>query len=290
VRLLLAVFLAGVGTAWADGLSPTFEMGTSFVWGQSYELVLRDGTYDSPISRLVWETPPLIAGGLAVDWPWSAATSTRFRIEGGLPVAQGTMTDEDWDSGTILYDKSTSSAQLTTYASVRAEQTLNLRLLRLYGGLQYRVASWEAWGGTYDYHQTDGDYHGTLSGMVLAYRQEWLIPYLGTALVIPLRTWTLTPSVELSPYTWGSDTDDHTLKQVTFHDETTGGFWARLAAEALFPGTVTWGIRGAWELAWGAVGDTTSTQTTGNVTTSSSSANTAGMWFHEGSLSFFVRN
>ena len=61
---VLLMTLAFVGWAWAvpawadDGFRPRFEAGTVFTMGTAYELVLRDGTYSNPVSKLTWPIQP----------------------------------------------------------------------------------------------------------------------------------------------------------------------------------------------------------------------------------------
>lgn len=300
VRRLPVLFLILVtGLGWADSV-PKIEVGTVFVAGRATELVLRDGTYNNPVSRLIWDVPPSQAVYMTVEWPWSDRTATRISLRGAWPYASGSVTDEDWDTGTnpgdLKYGKSVSEGKLTNYWTANAEQTLELGPLRLLAGGMYRMTSWEAWNGTYRYEYNDTSVNpGSFSGLVLEYRQVWVVPYLGASLDIPVPDWTVVPSLRLSPYTWCFDIDNHmfsgALNRNTFQDYTRGGVYGQAAVEASTrAGSTTWGMRASWEIAWGATGETIQSQPAAVLTTNAVFSNSAGAWFQEFSLALFVRN
>ena len=294
-------FLLLAASAGAQELTPRFETGTAFVWGQATELVLRDGTYNDPVSRIVWDVPPSAALYMTLNWPWNRTTATRLSLQGTVPLASGSVADEDWNTGApdyISHDESVSEGRMTAGWSASIEQTLTADDFEFFGGGLYRLTSWEAWNGTYDYqydHTQVGtaDQSGSFSGLVLEYRQLWLIPYLGASMHIRADGWQLTPSVRLSPYTWCFDTDNHMFaaKRLTFQDSVRGGLYGKLSCEAVTQtAQVTWGMRLGWELAWGATGDTTQTEPGVDVSSVSTYSGDAGAWFHELTLAFFVRN
>jgi outer membrane protease len=305
----MAVSAAG----WADGLAPQLEAGTVFVWGQATELVLRDGTYDNPISRLVWEIPPSAAIQLGVDWPWSHSTSTYLELQGSIPGFSGTTVDEDWNTGStsqdLIYGRSSHTDYMTARWSARLEQRFRLPDTNLTWslGTLYRWAQWEAWNGSghYEYASGGGTSNVNFSGPVLAYRIAWFIPYVGAGWTIHYGGWTLTPGVQFSPFSWGWDRDDHNyasdvtglaVSHVAFMDDVSGGLYGKAEVTAEFPqGSWSWGARLGWEIDWGARGSTTETYTQQTASSSASVAydtasNAAGAWFHEATLSIFVRN
>lgn len=296
----LVFFLTAVSVG-ADP-QPEFEAGTSFVWGQATELVLRDGTYNNPVSRLVWEVPPSIAVHLGVGWPWSESTTTALELQASVPGLLGTVVDEDWnteDGSNIRYAKSTHSVNLMTRWSLRLEQQFHWHELTWSVGGLYRYTQWEAWNGSGHYiYQNGTTADWNYYGPILAYRISWLIPYLGAGWAFHESGWTLTPDIKLSPMTWGWDRDDHNYAgnpAATFLDNVAGGFDAQLGTSVEFPENGwSWGAKASYEIAWGATGSTTATysqQVSGNVHSSYGTyQDAAGAWFHELTLTFFVRN
>ena len=285
---------------------PRFEVGTSLSVGNATELVLRNGTYDNPISRLVWDIPPSLAVDLSVEWPWNRWTSTALALGAAFPITSGTMVDEDWNTGSGSTDYSSARSQqigyLATHWTVRAEQVFSPweNEFRIGVGLLYRWVSWEGWNGTGHYVQNNGAVtDATFSGLLISYQQQWFIPYLSCSWTWKQPGWELTPSVRLSPYTWCFDTDHHYYANSaakTFLDNVRGGFYEQTGLEVAFPGGERWslGIRATAEIAWGAVGDTTTVtnyvSTNGSTLPYGSSTSSAGAWFQEVNLMAFVRN
>jgi hypothetical protein len=138
----------------------------------------------------------------------------------------------------------------------------------------------------------------TFRGPVLSYHIVWLIPYFGAAYTVHKEGWTLTPDLRVGPTAWGWDRDDHNYAgnpQATFLDNVTGGFYARLGTSVEFPQNGwSWGARASYEIEWGATGSTTSTYTQesdqGALAGYDITQSSAGAWFHELALTFFVRN
>jgi outer membrane protease len=208
------------------------------------------------------------------------------------------MVDEDWRTGTTVddleYGRSVSTATLRARWDGRIEQTLNWHGLRFIGGGRVIYTAWDAAGGTYYYSYVDagvghGQYEvGTLpSETAISYQQTWFMPYLGIE-----NTWSgsdssVTVTLRGFPWTICWDVDDHKLRDITFNDILRGGWYGQGSVEVALPGEWQWGLRLSGELAYGAVGDTFETDSGGGTY---SSANTAGAWFREFSVAFFVRN
>jgi outer membrane protease len=312
-RILVACLLiVGTNAFAADVARPTFTAGTSLVWGGATELVLRDGTYNDPISRLQWPVGPALALDLGLVWPWADWTSTSLALQLLSPFSRGTMIDEDWNATidattTLVYGHSEHTAKLTSAWSVEAGQDFHLGALTLSAGFLYRWASWEGWDGegTYTYNPPPNS-TVSFTGPIIAYRQQWFVPTVGAAFTFAGASWTLTPSVRFGPYSWGFDRDDHNYAQnvaavdkqapLTFLDNTRGGLYGKAALEAAFPveGEPTWGVRVSAQADWGSVGETTVTQSliapSGTHYSFTPDPNAAGAWFSEASLSVFVRN
>ena len=287
----------------AEESKPPFfqvEVGTSLVKGESYELVLRDGTYTNPISRLIWPTPPSATFDVSVTHSWTPWTSITMALRSAWPLEVGTMVDEDWKADTLKYGKSQHEAYLKVWTSARVEQGFHFRPLTLSLGGLYRWTSWEGWNGTGTYENTDGTTDKiTFSGLLIAYRQQWLIPYLGASWTLAAPGWTLTPGLRLGPYAWCFDMDNHNYANRitrTFLDATRGGIYGQGSLEATLEGGSdwSWGLRASWEIQWGAIGDTWTTYSyqseTGHSLSYGKTTNSAGTWFHEAGLTVFVRN
>ncbi len=282
---------------WSEDLKPTLEFTTGVFWGQATELVLRDGTYDNPVSRLQWDIPPALMAKAAVDWPWNDWTSTRIEAEAAVPLNTGTMVDEDWETGTSVddleYGHSTSTAVLRARWAGRVEQTFTQFGFRFLTGSRVVYTAWDADGGHYDYAYLGiGNGHGQHetgdlpSGTAISYQQTWLMPYLGVERAWNTSGSSITLTLRGFPWAMCYDVDNHVLRDLTFKDVVMGGWYGQGSVELTFPGSWQWGLRLSGEITYGAVGDTTEITSTG----SSTYSNTAGAWFHEATLAFFVRN
>jgi outer membrane protease len=290
-------------TAFAEG--PHFEAGTTLLLGDASEFVLRDGTYNNPVSRLVWPIPPSAAVTFSVEWPWTTWTSTKVTMEGAIPLTSGTIVDEDWNTGTTAtdytYARSQHTAYLTSHWSLAGEQDFALPLgFQLGIGVLYKWSSWEAWNGSGHYEEVGGTISDlSFSGLVLSYRQQWTIPFLSASWSIKESGGTLTPSVRFSPMTYCEDIDNHNynyayshVQSTAFVDSFQGGMYAKVSLELALPERAgwTWGVRMADEGAWGAVGSTTATTTQIPATSYSTTNNSAGAQFQEVSVTVFMRN
>ncbi len=284
---------------WSQGaFRPQVEFGTSLVAGAAHELVLRDQTYHDPISRLVWPIPLSLGLDLTAQLPWTGWTSTRVSVRGLWPVASGTMVDEDWRTGTYTYARSEHPAYLMSHWKVQAEQEFRWDGLRFLLGGQYRWSTWEGWNGQGTYTTESSVTETTFSGLLIAYRQVWYIPYLGLGYRWAGEGWGATQLLRFGPYSWCLDLDNHNYAgsaSKAFIDFTRGGLYGQASMEVDFAASAgyRWGIRAGGEVHWGAIGDTTTTYSvasgSGSRQAYPTSLNTAGTWFHEYSLSLFVR-
>jgi len=301
MRLRAALLLWLVAPlAWAD-LTPRFEVGTFFSMGSAYELVLRDGTYNDPVSRLTWPIPPSMNLRFGVAMPWTGWTSTNLEATFGWALTRGTVVDEDWrtgsgtDSSDLDYGISRHEDWLTDNWSVRVEQQFHWQGFTFGLGGQYRYLAWDAWNGSYSYTYTvsGSTTTGTDSGLVLQYRQMWYIPYLLAAYQWDGRGWTFTPRLDFSPYSWCNDLDNHLMaaKRYTYLDYTAGGLLGRLSADISWTGPgFDWGLRAAGEVNWGARGSIVTTYPTTGTVSYAITPNAAGAWYWDTSLTVFVRN
>jgi len=233
--------------------------------------------------------------------PWTSWTATTFALQGLAPLLPGTMIDEDWKAPPIKYARSEQVALLTAHWTARLEQELSLGPLTLQAGGLYRWTSWDGWGGTGSYldYSSPVPLEVQFSGLLISYRQLWLIPYLGGSWKLNLLGVQLTPSVRLGPWSWCFDADNHFYAQgptKTFLDSTWGGVYAQGSLEALFStgNSWAWGLRVAGELNYGTVGDTWETysimDSLGNNHTFLPEPNVAGSWYYEASVSIVMKS
>lgn len=292
-----------VAALWSLGVSAQAfeleaEVGTSVLWGRAHELVLRDGSYDDLISRLDWDIPPSLGVEVGVTAHWSPLTNTEVRLALAHPLSTGVMVDQDWDTGTYDYARSEHTALMVAHWSAEVAQSVTWSSWKTSVGMTYRFTSWEAWNGEGTYHYTNGTTSEiTFSGLGIAYRQQWLIPFLGLE-------WTagdegsvqVTPGLRFGPYSYCYDMDNHFLRDLTFLDYSWGGWYTRTSLEVLVPtpSAWSWGVRFGGDLHWGAQGTTLVTepkQSSGGVSYESYEADEKpGAWFWEAKVVVFVRN
>ena len=112
------------GSAGADpGFQPRFEAGPIFLGGVVYELVLRDGTYNNPVSQLTWPIVPSLGFGLSAAFPWLPWTDTKVEFQGSFPLMVGSTTDDDWNtSNGLIRGHSTSDEYMTSRWTASLEE------------------------------------------------------------------------------------------------------------------------------------------------------------------------
>lgn len=298
-RLMLATMVMAF-------LSPLFaemefrgEVRTGVVWGQADEFVLRDGTLNSPVSRLVWDIAPASYAELGGHWTWNDLTSTHVRVGGALPWFPGTMVDEDWNTGSYRYARSEHQAYLASYWIAAVEQSFLWGPISFDLGAQYRWTSWEGWNGTGSYTSTSGTTNNyNFAGLIIAYRQQWIIPYLGAAISLPTQVGDFELAARYGPYVWCNDMDNHNYAgsaTKTFLDYVQGGQYVQASLEWAWSADprFQWGFRLEGAFSSGAIGETYITQTqqtTGVPTGYTSRPEAASAGFRELSLVAFVRN
>lgn len=275
------------------------EVGTSVLWGRAHELVLRDEGYDDLMSRLDWDIPPSVGVEVAVSARWSPLASTQIRLSLAQALTSGTMVDQDWDAGTLEYGRSEHTALMPGHWSAEVGQSVHWSSWTASVGMSYRWMSWEAWNGEGTYEYTDGTSKDTtFSGLGIAYRQQWFIPYLGLSWTAGEEgTVQVTPGLRVGPYSYCYDMDNHLARPTprTFLDYSWGGVYSQASLEVVVPGAAwSWGVRTEGELQWGAKGPTwvadTQSSTSGVSYPAWEAEEKAGAWFWEAKVVVFVRN
>jgi outer membrane protease len=303
VALVSALSLPPLATA--EGTGPlTLEVGTSALFGWADEEVFDPSAsrfFNDPVSRLAWPVSPSFGLSLAARMAWVPWATTSVTVQGAWPVVSDTMSDEDWRAptldGFLVHGLSRSDSYVTAHWSVVAEQGFRWDAFTFgFGGL-FQQTSWEAWGGTSRYEYTNVVKEYQFNGLVLEYRQVWFIPFLSAQWSWTIDQWTITPSMRVAPYTWCLDTDNHMFadKRITYLDNTRGGWYGLAGLEVTFPvAGVTLGLRGTYETAWGAIGETYPVEPAATAPGTTISfvpgANAAGAGFSQSALSLFVRN
>lgn len=293
----IGLFLAAVCLAGPlEAQQIRIETGAGLTYGQATELVLRDGTYNNPVSRLVWPTPPAFLAEADLRIAWTDWTTTELGFRTAWQLLPGTVVDQDWnattDSGLLIYGRSEHTGYLTALVEADAAQRFRLGNWEWLVGGRYRWTSWEAWNGAGTYQYASGTTSNGYSGAVLDYRQMWFLPYTGVGVTWDALGLSWSPEVLVGPYTWCMDRDDHNYAgsaTKSFLDYPRGGVFGQVSLEAALPSG--WGLRCSASGTWGAVGDmvTTSTSQVANTQYGVASQG-AGAWYWETSMTIFVRN
>jgi outer membrane protease len=229
----------------------TFSIGAEIgqVGGTAYERVYAPHVRDFKVSELKWDIDSVAVAGVRGQLGFAG----RFRVNLGYWTAvsegDGEMVDRDWlllntdsddqwthesrhpdtdvDSGTIL------DANLDFKAFSRGSFSMS-------GIVGYRQNEWE-WssrGGsyTYSYDRNDDGYYTpdelrTYRGsfpegqLVIAYRQEYTVPYLGLGLEGAWGPVQLQGRLRYSPWVSAEDHDYHALRKTTFEGDFSDGDW-----------------------------------------------------------------
>jgi len=245
------------------------ELRVSTAWGlttgRTYELVYRSPTTSAYTSELIWPTPLSVAGSVEARWDWGSFSS-RVGFGINFPLDAGIMTDDDFSisaGGTLLYDvHSSTPAFVLTDSAFWAEQLWSLRLasgrLSPLVGFKLRTLAWESWtdpeGSLQVWTPVDGSEAQAfaLYGLVITFRQQRLVPYLGFEAEGSGQKRRVTLGLRASPWLIALDTDFHVPSTVYF-DATAGGFELEPRLEIAFPWTdrIEVGLRTS--LTWAAL-------------------------------------
>jgi outer membrane protease len=269
---------------------PSIEAGVGLEGGQAYELVLRDGTYSYPISRLTWDIPASLLAEMTVKLPWNGWTATALTASASLPLATGTMVDEDWDAliavGQVLnYGRSEHTAILQSSFSGQLEQTLGSPSLSVAFGGAVRYLAWGGYNGSGQYLINNyWPRYVRFIGPVITYEQLWFAPYVGLMTQADEGLLRLETAVRFAPYSWGVDKDFHIGLGDHYVDEFRGGLCGAVSAAAMVALDSHWllGLRLRAEGSYGAIG---AEYMNGFLADSTG----AGGWYWQASVSTFVR-
>lgn len=215
-----------------EAAAPILSLATGpvLVVGYMDELVYRDSTTTDLLSKLRWQLLP--AAGLRLDAVlsprWKAPLSFTLSVTSLFPTVTGTMVDEDWNAGSLLYGRSEHQAQLARGmdATLLASWSRPGVGLRVGAGVAVSDLSWEGWDGSGTYDYSTGTTATAFSGIVIAYRALRLGPSLAL-------TWEkFSDGLGFLYYTelryhalhWGIDSHLVRNPDVTYFDVMNGGF------------------------------------------------------------------
>ncbi|MBN1241920.1 MAG: omptin family outer membrane protease [Spirochaetales bacterium] len=209
--------------------------GPVLVVGYMDELVYRDSTTTDLLSKLRWQLLP--AAGLRLDATlsprWRAPLSFRLSVTSLFPTVTGTMVDEDWDTGTLIYGRSEHQAQLARGmdATLFASWSWPSLGLRLGAGAVVSDFSWEGWDGSATYEHATYTDQVTFSGLVIAYRALRLGPALEASWVTTASGFEFQLGFELRYHALQWGIDSHVARNpdndFTFFDVMNGGLGFR---------------------------------------------------------------
>lgn len=291
---------AGLPSAEEPGTNPpilTLATGPVLVVGYMDELVYRDSTTTELLSKLRWQLLP--AAGLRLDAVlsprWKAPISFALSVTSLFPTVTGTMVDEDWDVGTLVYGRSEHQAQLARGmdATMIASWSWPDLGLRLGAGAAVSDLSWEGWDGSAIYKYSTYTSTLTFSGIVIAYRALRIGPALDVDWEPSLGGFDFRIGIELRYHALQWGVDSHLARQpyapdTTFFDVMAGGFALNPSVSAsrkLAPGLTT-SVHAAASVERWARGDDYAIEDDGTITLYEG---IAGQEFTAFSLSFLVR-
>lgn len=289
VALAAAPALAMHATGAADPWSYQIGDGENFLsFGASFGVV--EGTCSETVftypggekfllSDLKWDYRGVTLGGFMV----SSGIGGRYRANFGYWSAfhggSGLMVDRDW-----VYDDAVAHAIVQddsnwTHESRHPDTSLdggtmldvNISVLALRAapfslrgilGFKRDTWNWSARGGTYNYSSLEfRDSVGVFDSdkQVIAYRQEYSIPYLGIGANVSTPRFLMDVHALLSPAIWASTTDYHNMRDLTFAGDFFGGFYLGLGLTATHTITPRWAItlRGEYQSISWLTGDLT---------------------------------
>ena len=229
--------LLGAPLLHAESGYPRFsaELGTGVTGGTTNEIVYADSSGSTKVSELAWPVPPSAQLWTSFGTAWNSWFETNVRVGMALPLATGTMTDDDWniyDSDGDLLSRvhSDSTAYQTADWQARLEMIVPLRFdgfrSHLAAGLDYRHLSWEAWNPvqTETLASTGAQSSASLSGLGIQFRQEWILFYLGAGAGVTLNGLDWDLDLRVAPFPLDNQTDLHVLRELTFNESLSGGF------------------------------------------------------------------
>jgi outer membrane protease len=231
-----------------NGHSLSLGAGIGVLYGESEEIVYRDGTSRDYLSQLLWDMKPLVYAGIdgAYHWQkpgnaWGIFTDTTFKF--GFPGITGVMEDRDWIFRDPYYKNVPSAVYNTlTHYSVHDNKTENAVLADVDIGISFQIRSfliktyfsynimyfyWKGQGGSALHLPEDVNGDGKIdpddateighgyypnSTVVIDYRQTWHVVSPGVSFYGEFnRYFTGEIGFKISPLIWCISVDRHFL-------------------------------------------------------------------------------
>ena len=252
--ILIILFLIPV---WAKAESGNYTFSLSPILGIQYghadEIVYKYSGKDQYLSHLFWELKPLVYTGIEAEFgPRKNGFITALSLKYGLPFKTGIMENRDWDDSRnenlthySVHDSYSQSAFLADLSVGYSWSPKESLAIGLYGEFSYLFFSWSAKYGYSQYAKqiSPRQYEPwdeslpkiPFSGSVINYYQNWFIFSPGLSLNLKLnRNFLLEGYFNYSPLIFCIARDDHLLRKITFHDNTSFGHHLRGGASLFF--------------------------------------------------------
>jgi len=255
VLFLMIMIASGLPAQEDEPQYPRFtaDAGTLFVVGSTNEIVYASGQTDTKLSELVWPIPVSLGAWSSFRMQWSSRFETMVRLQTAFPLATGTMTDDDWnitdsDGNLLSRVHSDSEALLMANWKLRLEFAVPFPSdgvrWKLLGGFDYQHLAWEAWNPkqTATLASTGQGYSVSLTGLGIAFHQEWILPYVGGGIGYRWNGTDWEWGLRLSPYPVDIQTDAHVLRGLTFNERLQGGFSFEPSLSLAWPITSSWAV------------------------------------------------
>ncbi len=256
------------------GAQVSFETSTSagVLLGTSREIVL-DGAYK--VSELDWPMQPLVLAGSRLLATMPAGVRASLEVEYGVPGKTGLITDKDFLNGDGVvthFSEHDSFAEGALLLDARIGKDISLGAgftLAPFVGFSLMRFAWTARDGYLQY-PPEGSAPFTpwnprttprdlVYGTGIVYQQTWYIPEAGMRAGIGFGgSLEVALALDVSPYLWMNDLDNHEMRQLDFVGTMKGGLLADPSLEVAFRlgprARLSLGVD--YRIIWGLRGDT----------------------------------
>jgi len=213
-----------------------------FTTGSSSEILYPSSASSQLMSRLVWAIPPSVGLAETLNVLWDPWFETDLQFEGFVPLAEGTMTDDDWNirtgSGSLwsrVHSDSQSRMQANWWGSLEVGLPLHWGVwgAKFLLGVGVRQLAWQSWNTAQVSTEAGTGQQSSVAvnGIATTFRQTWVLPVVGFVASWSPSPWGVAVTIRASPYLFETQTDVHILRSTTFVDDLKGGFSVELKTE-----------------------------------------------------------
>lgn len=239
---MVAVGVLGASVTWGIPTvkpEPWVEPRLGWLSGESHEIVNASfvAGEQRKLSELIWDLREVAVGGVSAGFTLEPRVYFRADLWFAFSEGNQTMVDYDWiteDADAPWTDRSFSSTHVLDYQSwdlrmiVDAVTAPKWSIRALIG---YRGSHWigEDYGITTYQYSVNGfrDTEGSFEGPGIRYEQTLHAPYIGASGELQAGGWAFSAYLLYGPWVFGSDVDDHFLRDMRFESELDGGtLWA----------------------------------------------------------------